>query len=248
MRGAGDEDETGETRCLFCGETERVEIADIWTDGAFQLECCCEAMHEIAVREMADDPMWARTLLQRAGVEELAGHRLRRVADDGGCTMLLDYQLELRPVAFSDARDFVGRYHHHCGSPAAWRFGIAINNGYVRLGVVMVGNPVAPALNGRGIVEVNRLCIRRDVPRALAWNAASMLYGWAAREAERRGWARIISYTRSDEDGTSLRAAGWKPESTVRGRGWHSARRSRSNTNAWIDKVARTNELAFWYA
>jgi len=42
---------------------------------------------------------------------------------------------------------------------------------------------------------------------------------------------------RSDEDGASLRASGWVPEATVRGRGWHSARRARSNTNALVDKV-----------
>lgn len=105
------------------------------------------------------------------------------------------------------------------------------------VGVAIVGNPVSPALNGRGILEVNRLCIRRDLPRALAWNAASMLYGWCAREAERQGWRRIVTYTRIDEEGTSLRAAGWEQESKVCGRGWHSSRRSRSSTNAWIDKV-----------
>ena len=105
------------------------------------------------------------------------------------------------------------------------------------LGVVTVGNPVAPALCSRGMLEVNRLCIRRDVPRALAWNAASMLYGWSAREAERRGWSHIVTYTRADEDGASLVAAGWQREAIVRGRGWHSSRRQRTNRNGWIDKV-----------
>lgn len=101
----------------------------------------------------------------------------------------------------------------------------------------MVGNPVAPALNGRGILEVNRLCVRRDVTRVLAWNACSSLYGRCAQEAERRGFSRIVTYTKEDEDGTSLVAAGWTREAVVRGRGWHSTRRSRSNGNAWVDKV-----------
>jgi hypothetical protein len=34
-----------------------------------------------------------------------------------------------------------------------------------------------------------------------------------------------------------VRAAGWQQEAIVRGRGWHSCRRRRANTNAWIDKV-----------
>ncbi len=36
---------------------------------------------------------------------------------------------------------------------------------------------------------------------------------------------------------TSLRAAGWTNEAVVRGRGWHSARRGRSNRNGFIDQV-----------
>ena len=86
----------------------------------------------------------------------------------------------------------------------------------------MVGNPVARALNGRGIVEVNRLCVRRDIAPMLCRDACSKLYSVAARAAERAGFVRIISYTRQDEDGASLRAAGWVPDATVRGRSWHS--------------------------
>ena len=87
-----------------------------------------------------------------------------------------------------------------------------------------------------GWVEVNRLCVRRDTATALRWNAASMLYGWCAREAEGQGWSKIITYTRTDEEGTSLRAAGWVRKSRIRGRGWHNARRARSNLNGWVDK------------
>src|SRR3954447_17432670 len=66
--------------CLFCGEPERVEVFEIW-DHNFALECCCEGLHETVARDMADDPEWAKTLLRRIGMEELAGHRLRRLAD-----------------------------------------------------------------------------------------------------------------------------------------------------------------------
>ena len=57
-------------------------------------------------------------------------------------------------------------------------------------------------------------------------------------------WRKIITYTRVDEAGTSLRAAGWTQEGRVRGRGWHSERRARSNTNSWIDKIRWSRELA----
>jgi len=90
-----------------------------------------EGLHETVVFDMVEDPAWARELLQRKGVEVITGNRLRRVADDGGCSMLLDYQLELHPIAFRAARDFVARYHHHCSAPVTWRFGKAIRNGSV---------------------------------------------------------------------------------------------------------------------
>ncbi len=228
--------------CLFCGEPERFEIVEVWGH-EFIFETCCEPLHEIVVHDMNDDPAWARELLRRAGIEALVGRQLRRLTDDEGCSLLLDYQLELRDVTLAAARDFVARHHRHCNPPATWRFGASIFNGHTLLGVVMVGNPVAPAFNGRGTLEVNRLCIRRDIPRPLAWNAASMLYGWSAREAQLLGWTRIITYTRIDEEGVSLRAAGWTQDGRVRGRGWHSGRRSRSNTNSWIDKVRWSRAL-----
>ena len=96
---------------------------------------------------------------------------------------------------------------------------------------------------GRGIAEVSRLCIRRDVAPLLVWNAASMLYGAACRSAERAGFQRMITYTRDgEEEGGSLVAAGFVRDCLVRGRSWHSARRRRSNSNAG-DKVRWSRTL-----
>jgi hypothetical protein len=222
--------------CLFCGEPERAEIFEVWGH-EFMLETCCEGLHEQIAMEMSNDPAWARAFVRSIGMEVLCGDRLRRVADDGGCGLVLDWQLQLKCVAHGHVRQFIARHHAHCDVPVTWRFHQAVFNGPTLLGVAVVGNPVAPALMGRRILEVNRLCVRRETPAALRWNAASMLYGWCAREAERRGWHKIITYTRSDEPGTSLQAAGWERETVVRGRGWHSPRRRRSNRNSWIDKI-----------
>ena len=229
--------------CLFCGQAERIEIFEVWGH-EFMFETCCEGLHEQVVAEMNDDPAWARRLLQRLDVEDLCGHALRRVADDECCGLVLDWQLEIAPIGHACARSFVQKHHQHCRPPAVWRFHTGIFNGRTLLGVAIVGNPVAPALNGRGIVEVNRLCIRRDTAKPLRWNAASMLYGWCAREAARRGWTNIITYTRIDELGTPPRAAGWQPESKIRGRGWHSLRRPRSNANnAFVAKIRWSRTL-----
>jgi hypothetical protein len=222
--------------CLFCGEPELVEIHEIW-DHEFMFETCCEGLHEQIVIDMGADPSWAKELLRRLDIETLTGRRLRRVAKDYCTGMVLDWQLQLGHASAGQVRGFIGRHHAHCGIPTAWRFHSAVFNGRTLMGVAIVGNPVARALSGRGILEVNRLCIRRDTPAALRWNAASMLYGWCAREAEHRGYRKIITYTRVDEPGASLDASGWEKEATICGRGWHSARRPRSNTNVWINKI-----------
>ena len=222
--------------CSWCGEAAVLELAEAWSDHAFLFETCCSAAHEEVCAGIADDPAWARGLLRHLGAEILLGHSLRRVADTGCGQLLLDWNLEIRPVSFARAADFVRRHHAHNAAPTAWRYGAAISNGSTLLGVAMVGNPVARGLMGRGTVEVNRLCIRRDIPRALAWNACSQLYGWAAREAEARGFERIVTYTRADEEGGSLRACGWVREAHVRGRSWNSPTRARTDRAPLIDK------------
>ena len=229
--------------CWFCGKTEVLDILDIWTDSNFLLDTCCPALLESVSAGMDDDPAWGRDLLRRLGAEVLTGHRLRRVSDGQGCQPMLDWQLDLRPIRFAQARAFVARYHRHCPPPVAWRFGIGVANGHQLIGVAMVGNPVARAFNGRGIVEVNRLCIRRDVAPLLCWNAASMLYGAACRAAERAGFRSIITYTHENEDGISLRAAGWNRDGPAGGQSWHRADRPRNNRNAFIRKVRWSRTL-----
>lgn len=99
-----------------------------------------------------------------------------------------------------------------------WKFGGGIRNGSELIGVVTVGRPVARAYDARKyIIEVNRLCVRRDIPSGLAWNACSMAYGYAAREAKKRGYALIVTYTLESEDATTLKAAGWTFDGITRG-------------------------------
>ncbi len=230
--------------CWFCGEPELLEIFDIWVDGHFQLDTCCQGLLDSIATGMNDDPAWGRELLRRLGAEEITGRRLRRVSDGEGGHPMLDYKLEVRPVSFRDASAFVRAHHAHAGPPTTWRFGCSLFNGWTMLGVVMVRNPVARAFMNRGMVEVTRLAVRRDVEPMLRADACSKLYSWSAAEAQRRGFATIISYTRTDEHGASLRAANWVRDATVPGRGWHSARRPRSNANnAFVAKVRWSRTL-----
>jgi DNA modification methylase/ParB-like chromosome segregation protein Spo0J len=67
-------------------------------------------------------------------------------------------------------------------------------------------------------VEVNRLC----TPENATKNVASMLYAAARRSAKELGYRRILTYVRAEEDGTSLKAAGWQiTKERVRESYWH---------------------------
>lgn len=227
-------------RCPFCGDKEQIGLAEIWADGSFQLETCCEGMHEFLCQ--ANTPEDWKTMLESLHVEDLTGRRLRRVVDtDAG--LLLDYQLRVAPVAQARAKDFVRAHHAHSPNPpAGWRYGAAIWNGYTMLGVVMVGRPVARMIDHQTTCEINRLCLRRDLPGELAWNACSQLYGWAAREAKRRKFRKVITYTLAREAGTSLRAAGFTPERVSAGGTWSCPSRRRIDKHSTEPKVrwART--------
>ena len=217
--------------CPWCGDPEVLEIADIWSGHEFMLETCCYARHEQVVAEMAEDPEWAVELLRHLGAEDLTGHRLRRLYDANFSPPVLDFKLDVRPVSFAVMQAFVGRFHRHCAPPVTWRFGAGIFNGWTQIGVLSVGNPVAIAYGNRGWVEVNRLCVRPDLAPQLAWNACSQLYGHAAREAERRGFQKIITYTRQPARGRmGLRRRSRRPQLEWQGTKAEYGRGIRSET------------------
>ncbi len=223
--------------CLFCGEPEHVEIIEVWSDHSFQIDTCCLGMHEAVSAEMSEDgdhslkagksgPGWTRKL-----VSEAMGTPARRIVpQDGG--LLIDFELKLDAIAFSEAKAFVTSRHEHCPGPTGWKFGIGLHNGPTLIGVAMVGRPVARMLPQDGsVLEVNRLCLDRAIPDALRWNGCSMLYGWAAKEARKRRAERIITYIRDDEPGTSLLAAGWALERSCAGGSRTRDGRSRAEHN-----------------
>jgi hypothetical protein len=229
---------------LFCGNPERVAILDAWSDHTFMLDTCCEGMHEWAARDLQDDPEGALALMRNEGIEDHFGSPLRRVACDWD-GIWLDFELQIRPIGRESAMQFVERHHEHCGRLAGDRFRASIWNGRTMLGVCIVGNPCARAYNGRGWLEVRRLCLDRNVPSTLRWKACSALYDWAAKEAERRGYSKIITYTRKSESGMSLRYARWKCEGPASrdGHSWSSPSRPRPNAKPGEAKIRWSKAL-----
>ncbi len=209
------------TPCEHCGQEQEIELLEVWDHRQFMLSTCCEALQDEVQWGLQHDPEWAQDLLRRLGVEEVCGHSLRRVADDAVGGLVLDWNLRLGCIGFGNARDFVAAHHEHARPPVAWRYGSGLWNGPDLLGVVIVGRPTAREIDQHRVVEVTRLCLRRDLPDALRWNGCSMLYGWACSSAKARGFKRIITYTRQDEEGGSLRASGWECDGPAGGRSWN---------------------------
>jgi hypothetical protein len=106
----------------------------------------------------------------------------------------------------------------------------------------MVGRPVARLLDHTRVVEVNRVCIAELEPE-LVWNACSMLYAAAAKEARRRGFETIVTYTLEDERGSALRACGWTAAALTRGGSWNRTSRPREDKAPTGRKVRWELEL-----
>lgn len=228
-----------EAPCAHCGEPQLLELLEAWGPHDFMLDTCCEELRAEAAEWMLACPKEAAAWLQGQG---LVGMPLRRVVDDG-TSLILDFKTEIVAVEQDKAKAFVARHHRHCRAPVGWRFGAGVRNGPASLGddllgVVMVGRPVARMIDKNTVLEVNRLCLRDAGD--LTWNAASQLYGWAARQTVRRGFRKIITYTRIDEPGTSLKAAGWVVEARVKGRHWTTRSRPREAVDEPIDKLRWT--------
>lgn len=133
--------------------------------------------------------------------------------------------LNLQPVTFAEASQFIKDHHRHHLPPQGWKFGIAVNDGKKVVGVITVGRPVARMYDDGLTLEVTRCCT--DGTR----NAPSALYGAARRAAFSLGYKRLITYTLRSEPGTSLRGAGWKSIGEAGGGTWNRSGRHRVDSH-----------------
>ena len=129
--------------------------------------------------------------------------------------------LQIVPIKFDEANEFVRRYHRHHKPVVGHKFSIGCSDGEKIVGVAMVGRPVARRLDNGWTLEVNRLCT--DGTK----NACSMLYSSAWRAARAMGYKKLITYILDNESGTSLKASNWKCVGETGGGSWNSKARPR---------------------
>lgn len=134
--------------------------------------------------------------------------------------------LRLVPVSLDQANEHVAAWHRH-NDPViqcVFRVGAADEAGVLRA-VAIVEAPKGRGNDDGHTLEVTRLA--SDGTR----NACSILYGACARATFALGYRRLITYTRADESGSSLRAAGYRVLAQRPARsGWHTVSRPRDNT------------------
>ena len=126
------------------------------------------------------------------------------------------------PITREQARQFVEDFHRH-HAPAKYdkyRIGAEVEGQLV--GVVQVGRPVSRELDDGETLEVIRLCSKGDK------DVCSFLYSRAARVARELGYKKIITYILETEEGTSLKASGWRLEKQgCGGKSWDTPARPR---------------------
>ena len=120
----------------------------------------------------------------------------------------------IRPISLNAAREWIATCHRHLRRPVTgWLFGVEVLDDYgTRIGVAMAGRPAARMLQDGITCEITRVAILEGHK-----NACSFAYGALRRAAIALGYRRVVTYTRADEPGTSLRAAGFRSEGQAGG-------------------------------
>jgi hypothetical protein len=142
--------------------------------------------------------------------------------------------LGLCPVTHREALAYVAAHHRHSVPPRGMVFALGASVGEALEGVAIVGRPVARGLQDGWTLEVLRLCTPSE---AAAKNACSFLYAACWRATRALGWRRLVTYTREDEAGTSLVAAGWRVVGEVTARSWDAPSRPRDDRDERVPRL-----------
>lgn len=127
--------------------------------------------------------------------------------------------LEIVPISLKEANAFVSQHHRHHRPVVGHKFSIGASDGEKIVGVAIVGRPVSRYLDDGWTLEVNRCCT--DGTK----NACSILYGAAWRAARAMGYKKVVTYILASENGSSLKASGYKCIGQAGGLRWTGKRR-----------------------
>jgi len=147
--------------------------------------------------------------------------------------------LAVSPITRDAAFAFIREHHRHLRrDKPGWLFGVCLRDeaGAV-VAVAYLSRPASRHLQDGFTAEVSRCCTLGQP------NACSMLYGALRRAASALEYKRVITYTRADEPGSSVRAAGFVCDRESEGGEWSRAERPRKTDDPtpkvrWIWRAA----------
>lgn len=108
-----------------------------------------------------------------------------------------NYIMELQPIRYKEACDFIWQYLNQQVPEQGWKFGIAVNDGEKIVGVITVGKPVARFKDDGWTLEVTHCCT--DGTK----NVRYKLYESALKATKAMGYKRLITYTLISESGVA---------------------------------------------
>lgn len=130
--------------------------------------------------------------------------------------------MEIRPITFRCACEFIKKYHRHHSPTVGCKFCIGLFKDENMVGCAVCGRPVSRYLDDGLTCEINRVCTDGT------YNACSMLYGASSRIAKEMGYKKIITYILESENGASLKASNFICEGIAGGLQW-TGKRSKNN-------------------
>jgi hypothetical protein len=146
--------------------------------------------------------------------------------------------LELRPIGTREASQVVKRLHRHLPRVVGGLFACSVWVGDELVGVGVASQPKAPLSRDGFTVEISRIATDGHA------NACSRLYGALCRAAASVGYRKAVTFTRLDEPGSSLRAAGFREDGLTREQSWDRPARSRSAELSQVRRWVRVLRAA----
>ena len=139
--------------------------------------------------------------------------------------------LKIIPLSLKEANELVERLHRHHKRVVGHKISVGVEQEGQVVGAVILGRPVARAIDYRKTIEVTRLVT--DGTK----NACSFLYAAGVRLAKAMGYEVVQTYILKDELGTSLKASGWVFDGLTAGGNWnHSWRKGRREDQPMCQK------------
>lgn len=135
----------------------------------------------------------------------------------------LNLGLSIVPLSQRQAHAFVDRTHRHLQSPRGDVIRVGLTRDGVLVGVGVAGRPSSRHQQDGATLEITRVAVISGVD-----NGCSKIYAALRRAASNLGYKRVITYTRADETGVSLRAAGFREDGVSSGGSWSRRRRPRA--------------------